>query len=173
MCTLTIDLCTGNLMLAQMSSLRDSTALCLRHSILPIWHHRIRHRGVPTGMAALQTSCLFGCSHCACVTFTRFLSSQKRVGSVHTVQGDVNPATLSLFINLSQATVRRLPVLRKTATVIARLSCRNCTLEHSQMASQWGVISPSRVFSHLSVQLKKELKNIIGICNIPCKVSDP
>ena len=124
-------------------------------------------------MAALQTSCLSGCSHCGCVAFARFLSRQKGVGSVHAEQGEVNPATLSVFINLSQATVRRLPVLRKMATVTACLSCRNCTREHSQMASQWGVISLSRVFSHLSVQLKKELKDIIGICNIPCKVSDP
>ena len=119
------------------------------------------------------------------LVLTCFLSTQKCVRSVCFLWGVGGGwerkanlgrewgAVLSRCINPTQATVRSLLLLRKSAQVTTSLSCSNCPLEHSQMASQWGVICLSRVFSHLSVQLKRELKDIIGICNVPCKVSGP
>lgn len=65
------------------------------------------------------------------------------------------------------------PAAQENSTITTSLGPSNCTLEHSQMASQWGVGCPSGVFNHLSAQLKRELKDIMGICNVPCKVSDP
>lgn len=65
-------------------------------------------------------------------------------------------------------------MLGKTATVTAGLSLETAPWSILQpLAHQWGVINLSRVFRHLSVQLKKGLKDNIGICNVPGKVSDP